>query len=332
MPSTRRRAGRARPDRGATSLGRLQEIVSLQRTLLDDRRRNAAFREAIAGRITPGCTVLDIGAGTGVWAITAARLGAARVVAVEQEPLLQPVIERLAHENGVADRVEVRVADSRRLRLSRRFDLVISETVGNEGLEEGIVEILRDAHRRFLKPGGHLLPEALALMAVPVRRPRPSGPDPSLAWARDSFDGLAVHFSSSPGGGGVRPLAEPAVLLTVPLGTGRGPTPLSDMRASWTLPAVRRVEAIAVFVVMHLGSGTSLSTLSGTHWSPILHGIEPFDVGKGRLDFELSLENPARRWRVVCTNPRGREERHYSPLFAYGAVKSAVRSVTLATP
>lgn len=329
MPSHGRLGPAARSLRGATSLTRLHEIVSLQRALLEDETRNAAFQRAIAARVTPGCAVLDIGAGTGVWAIAAARLGAARVVAVEREPLLRPVIERLARENGVGDRVFVETTDSRRLRVSRRFDLVISETVGNEGLEEGIVEIFRDARRRFLKPRGHLVPEALSLMAVPVRRRRPAVPAPALDWASGSFDGLCVHFSSSLGGRPVQLLAEPAPLLHLALGTGRGPARLSDLRASWTLPSIRRAEAIAVFVVMHLGPGISLSTLSGTHWSPTLHGFEPFAAGKGELDFELSLESPARRWRVACNSARGREERHYSPLFAYGSVKSAIRSATL---
>lgn len=331
MPSRPRLGSRGWSSRGATSLARLHQIVSFQRTLLGDEIRNAAFRRAIAARVAPGCEVLDIGAGTGVWAIEAARRGAARVVAVEREPLLKPVIERLARENGVSGRVEVRIADSRQLRLARRFDLVISETVGNEGVDEGIVEILRDARSRFLKPRGTFLPEALSLMAVPVRRAQPRAA-PAPSWACRSFDGLAVHFPSPPGGVKLLPLAPPEPLLELVLGKPRDLASLIDRRASWSLPAVRRVEAIAVFVVLHLARGTSLSTFSGTHWSPTLYGVEPFDVGRGDLDFRLSLTRPAPRWQVACTSRGGREERHYSPLFAYGSVKSAVRSATLDSP
>lgn len=330
MPSRPKLGSPGWTPRGATSLARLHQIVSFQRTLLDDETRNAAFRRALAARVSPGSAVLDIGAGTGVWAIEAARLGAARVVAVEREPLLRPVIERLARENGVADRVEVRTADSRRLHLSPRFDVVISETVGNEGVDEGIVEILRDARERFLKPRGVFLPRALSLMAVPVRRNRPSRV--LRSWRRRSFDGLAVHFPFPPGPVRLLPLARPAPLLELVLGKARDLASLLERRATWALPAVRRVEGIAVFVVLHLGPGTSLSTFSGTHWSPTLYGVEPFDVGRGALEFTLSLTRPAPRWQVACTSRRGREERHYSPLFAYGSVKSAVRSATLDTP
>jgi type II protein arginine methyltransferase len=111
--------------------------------------------------------VLDLGAGTGVWAVAAARLGAGRVVAVEREAVLVPVIEALARESGVGDRVEVVRADARRVRLPRVFDVVVSEMVGNEGFEEGPA-VLERAARASCGAGGALVPEWVALAAAPV--------------------------------------------------------------------------------------------------------------------------------------------------------------------
>ena len=57
-------------------------------------------------------SVLDIGSGTGIWAIAAARLGAKRVVAIEREPLIAGVIRELAHTNSVSDRLEILIGDA----------------------------------------------------------------------------------------------------------------------------------------------------------------------------------------------------------------------------
>ena len=107
------------------SLARLAGTLAYQQVLLADVRRNRAFERALAARVRPGASVLDLGAGTGVWAVTAARLGARRVVAVEREAVLVPVIEAFAREAGVQDRVEVVRADARRVRLRREFDVVV---------------------------------------------------------------------------------------------------------------------------------------------------------------------------------------------------------------
>ncbi len=144
---------------GRPSLARLLGGLAYHQVLLGDARRNRAFHRALAARVRPGSTVLDLGSGTGVWAVLAARLGARRVVAVEREAVLVPVAEALARESGVDDRVEVLRADARRVRLPRAFDVVVVEMVGNEAFEEGLVGVVERARTRFLRRGGALVPE-----------------------------------------------------------------------------------------------------------------------------------------------------------------------------
>ena len=103
-------------------------LLSGHRTLLTDRNRNRSFYRALSDSITNESVVLDIGSGTGIWAVAAAMLGARRVVAIEYEPLLIGVIKAVAAENGVADKVEVVLGDSREVQLGKEFDVVISET------------------------------------------------------------------------------------------------------------------------------------------------------------------------------------------------------------
>src|SRR5262249_40444911 len=194
------------------------------------RRRagNRAFHRALRARGKPGSSVLALGGGIGLWAVVAARLGARGVVAVERERLLVPVIERLARENGVADRVEVVPGDARRRRLPRVFDVVVSETVGNEGFDEGIVPLLGRARDPFLKKGGALVPEAVALRAAPVSVAH--GLRPPLVSSR-SFRDLALHVPQVLASVPLPDLARPATLLRADLRVARPPRALEGLGA-----------------------------------------------------------------------------------------------------
>jgi len=266
--------------------------------------------------------VVDIGAGSGVWAVAAACLGARRVVAVEREVLLVPVIERLARENGVANRVEVVRADARRLELPREFDVVVSELVGNAAFDEGIVAVLARARERFLRAGGTLIPEQLALRAAPVRVPSlaPSGIQVA------SFDELAVHAPRIVDPHHAQALARSRELLRVDLRRARPGQALPLARARFSLKDGRAVTGLAVWVEVDLAPGIMLSTRAGTHWAPILLPIQALPAGPGELQFEIDWNPKRRRWRVGFEGRTGSwPVADYSPLFAWGSVRPAMR-------
>src|SRR4051812_25376952 len=66
-------------------------ILNYHGLMLSDGVRNELLYRAITKNVRPGKSFLDIGAGTGVWAILAAKLGAERITAVEVEESLIPV-------------------------------------------------------------------------------------------------------------------------------------------------------------------------------------------------------------------------------------------------
>jgi precorrin-6B methylase 2 len=143
--------------------------VEHARMLHDDRRTNdyiAALRRAVQ----PADIVLDIGTGTGVLAIAAARAGARHVYAVEASDIAD-VAERVFAANGVQDRVTLIRGWSRDIKLSEPADLLVAEVIGNEPLEEEILETTLDARRRLLKPGARLIPHTLELVVRPVLLP-----------------------------------------------------------------------------------------------------------------------------------------------------------------
>ena len=157
--------------------------------MLHDDRRTADYLAAIAEAVRPGDVVLDIGTGSGVLAIAAARAGAGRVYAVEASDIAD-VAERVFAANGVEDTVTLIPGWSRQLELPEPADLLLSEIIGNEPLEEEILETTLDARRRLLKPGARLIPHALTLLARPLLLPddearqRAIGRDAVERWRR----------------------------------------------------------------------------------------------------------------------------------------------------
>ena len=74
--------------------------------MIRDRVRTDAFQRAINSVVRRGDIVADVGAGSGILSVFAARAGAARVYAVEQTSIAA-LAEELAAANGVAEIVEV---------------------------------------------------------------------------------------------------------------------------------------------------------------------------------------------------------------------------------
>lgn len=130
-------------------------------TLLRDALRNQAYDAAIRRAVTPGCTVLEIGTGSGILAMMAARAGA-RVVTCESNPPVAAAARAVIAANGLADRI--RVVGKRSFELDPRADLggpadiLVSEIVSNDFVSEGVLAAHGDAVARLLKPDARVIP------------------------------------------------------------------------------------------------------------------------------------------------------------------------------
>jgi protein arginine N-methyltransferase 1 len=145
--------------------------IEYQRSILADRERNEAFERALASRVVAGeTTMVDIGSGSGFLSFLASRLGARDVLAVEHNAALYELSVKLARRNRIRN-VQFINCNSAELTDMPPVDLVVSETLGNYALEENIVEIMNDA-RRFLRPGGTLIPGVIEQYVAPVVNPR----------------------------------------------------------------------------------------------------------------------------------------------------------------
>ncbi len=294
--------------------------IEYHRTLIADTTRNEAFRRALASVIKPGkTTVADIGAGTGLLALMAAKLGAREVFLYE-----------VAEVAGVAAKVlkanrarncHLMPCHSTEMQDPPKVDVVVSETLGNYPFEEHIIETLNDARRRFLKPKGTLIPRALTQFVAPVVSDRIH--QELSAWDGCGFD-LAFAKAMSLNNIYVRTLV-PKELLEGASGAKAWDT--IDFAAAnrssrkgtarWRLAAPATIYGFVTWWQAELAAGVMLSTAPGaprTHWEQLYFPVlEPIAAKAGEtvgieLRSRTSLEAGTHvAWTALHIDAKGRE-------------------------
>jgi type I protein arginine methyltransferase len=159
-------------------------------SMIADEVRMGAFARALRQAITPGAVVIDIGTGTGIFALLACRFGARRVYAIEPDDAIQ-VAREMAAANGCADRIEFIQSLSTQVTLPERADVIVADIGGVLPWFQHHLPSIADARRRWLKPGGVLIPQRDMAWAAVVESPelyaRHTGP-----W-RDNEFGLDME-------------------------------------------------------------------------------------------------------------------------------------------
>lgn len=264
--------------------------IEYHRTLIADRVRNRAFHDALSRTIKPGeTTVADIGAGTGLIGLMAAKLGAREVILYEA-----------AEVAGVAD-VTLKANKARGCHLMPchstemedppRVDLVVSETLGNYAFEENIIATLADAERRHLKDGGLIIPSRVRQLVVPVVSDRihreltlwdDVGFGIDLSAARDmSLNNVYVRTLGRDDlldQGAAAKVWDEVTLGTDKRGARKG-------EASWTLDRAQTIYGFAYWWEAELIPGVVLSTAPDaprTHWEQLYFPmLKPMPIAEG---------------------------------------------------
>jgi tetratricopeptide (TPR) repeat protein len=167
---------RAAPDSLTARLGAewvLSQLVPIWHVpMMNERERNQAYADGLRSVVTPDTRVFEIGTGSGLLAMMAARLGARQVVTCEAVPLIAQTATRIIERNGYADRVSVIARPSQAVRLGadlpERADLLVHEIFSSELLGEHVLPAIEDAKARLLAPGGEILPSAASIMVALV--------------------------------------------------------------------------------------------------------------------------------------------------------------------
>jgi type I protein arginine methyltransferase len=154
--------------------------------MITDAARMNPYAQALAATVRPGCTVLDIGAGTGIFSLLACKFGAGRVHAVEPADAIG-VARAMAAANGVADRITFHHALSSAVELPERADVMVSDLRGVLPLFQHHIPAIVDARSRLLAPDGALIPRRDTLWAALVNDERSYRPY-AEPWLTNTFD------------------------------------------------------------------------------------------------------------------------------------------------
>jgi protein arginine N-methyltransferase 1 len=271
--------------------------IEFHRRMLADGIRHEAFRAALARVLKPGrSTVADIGAGLGVLAFFAREFGAREVWLYDPGGALV-LAELVAARNGV-DGLHFVPERSLDVEDPPRVDVVVAEVLGNFAYEEGVLETLRDA-RRFLAPGGTLIPHSIVQWAAPVTSERFERDFRSwrsvghgLDWSdaeRMTRNNMYVFAIEPTDLLDVEPRSWDALEFTGDIDSKRAG------RVSWTLPADAAICGFALWWDCTLVPGIVLSTsplAARTHWDQIyLPLLEPIEAVAGdTLELAISSE------------------------------------------
>jgi protein arginine N-methyltransferase 1 len=131
--------------------------------MISDRVRTDAYAAALRAAIVPGeSVVLDLGTGPGVLAALACLYGARRVHAVESEDVIE-VAREIAHANGMSERITFHHGYSTEIELPEPVNVIVSDLHGTLPPFQRHFHAIMDARRRFLAPGGKLIPRRESL-------------------------------------------------------------------------------------------------------------------------------------------------------------------------
>ncbi|MFY0631751.1 MAG: tetratricopeptide repeat protein [Flavobacteriaceae bacterium] len=138
--------------------------------MLADTDRNDAYNEAIISTISPQDTVLDIGTGSGLLALMAARAGASHVCAVEMVSDLAEVASEIVDVNNYQDIISIHHEKSTNLKIGNQLDhkatFVVSEILDAGLLGEGVIPSLRHAWKNLLEPDAKCVPKGADLYGI----------------------------------------------------------------------------------------------------------------------------------------------------------------------
>ncbi|TFF96741.1 methyltransferase domain-containing protein [Candidatus Thorarchaeota archaeon] len=151
-------------------------------SLLGHKSRIEKYKRAIENSVHEDSLVVDIGSGSGILGMLAAKAGAERVICVEINEDALAYSRRVAHKNGLASRMEFFSGDFRDFVPDSRADIVICEMLSSFMLVEQQIPAMLHARKHILKPGGILLPNHLCIYMVPVQC--------DAVWSRFNHDGI----------------------------------------------------------------------------------------------------------------------------------------------
>jgi protein arginine N-methyltransferase 1 len=288
---------------------------------LADERKLEAYENALTHLLAgQSKSVLDLGAGSGILGLLAARAGARRVYAVDSGSIIGPAAE-VAEASGFGDTIVHLRGSSTEIDLPERVDVAVCDQIGGFVHDAGVLEYFADVRGRLLVDGGTLVPAAFELVVAPACcDPLREQLDTWSARVRgfdfSVFAEAAVNTEHRIGGDDVVPLAPGAVLAEI----AADHVAAIEGTARVEIESPGECDGIVGWFRADLGGGVSLTNEPGSptrmdRWCnvyPITErvSLQPGDVVVCEVDLRPLLH--AVTWRVTVARQGSElvDERH----------------------
>lgn len=273
--------------------------IELQRRMVSDQPRTDAFAHAIHEVIRADDVVLDVGTGTGVLAMLAAKAGARQVVGVDHTDIADVAMELVA-ANGLGDRVQIVHGRADELRLEQKANVIISEWLGNFAFVEGMLDTVVAARENNLAPQGRMMPAKVRVLLAPLDDPLMFNSEGPGFWRRP-IHGLdfrhlqEVEFSQ---GRTVQIQLQPAAMLAhaqplieLELTTATSDDAWAEGRLSFVATRDGVLNGFAAWFEADLSENVTLDTgprSPETHWAQTYMSFRPRHVKEGEV-FEVEF-------------------------------------------
>jgi hypothetical protein len=143
--------------------------------MLNDTPRNDAFEAAICRAIEmrgKDAQILDIGSGSGLLSMMAARAGATNIVTCEAVPVIARTAEAIIADNGYSEQIKVAAKKSTELAVGKdlptKATVLVSEILSSDLLTEHVLSTFEDARDRLLIENAIIIPQRAAAMGCLV--------------------------------------------------------------------------------------------------------------------------------------------------------------------
>ena len=286
-------------------------MVELHRLMLRDKVRNAAFAQAISKQVRPGDVVVDLGAGTGLLSMMAAKAGAKRVHAIEAADVCE-LGKKITKQNGFDKIITWHHAPSYEVTLKQKADVLMSETLGSHPFEECTHEFIADARQRLCVADACIVPKTVGVFVAAAEQVAQRDDWDLFSQPVAGFD-LSLLRDATLSQMYAQEIAESA-LISAPVlleSVELGDTTPSKRKRSATLTMTRAgtLTQVVQWFELDLGAGVTLSTSPSaplTHWRQIHYPLaDPIRVSKGhKVTVEISLDTRVERplsiaWKVT---------------------------------
>ncbi|KAI0316507.1 protein arginine N-methyltransferase [Amylostereum chailletii] len=138
--------------------------------MLKDTVRTGSYRAAIINNphLFKDKTVLDVGCGTGILSMFAAKAGAKHVVGIDMSNIIDQA-QKIIHANGFSETITLVKGKLEETELPiQQFDIIISEWMGYFLLYESMLDTVLDARDKYLKPGGLIFPDRATMYVAAI--------------------------------------------------------------------------------------------------------------------------------------------------------------------